>query len=139
MNSRNQRLGFTLIELLVVITVISILAGMLLPALQQTIVAPREVACLNSNKQMSLGVTLYAGDYRGLIPPLTAPTWGGDPKRCFFYQICQETLGDVNVLRCPFEWRAPDVNNIHTSYLVNFTPNASGLNMPDPPPAPYTA
>ena len=65
MESRNY---FTLIELLIVVAVITILAGLLLPALKNAREKARTIQCLNQVKTLSSLFLLYADDYNGYLP-----------------------------------------------------------------------
>lgn len=60
---RRSQAGFTLVELLVVMAIISVLAGMLLPALQNAMDYARNLACLNNQKQQGLAIGMYANDW----------------------------------------------------------------------------
>lgn len=55
------RNGLTLLELLVVIVIISILVGLLFPAIQMSRAASRRLSCSNKMRQISLGIHHFEG------------------------------------------------------------------------------
>lgn len=59
---------FTLIEMLVVIAIISILASILLPALQKAKDQVRSLACKNNLKQIAILSYNYASDFDDIMP-----------------------------------------------------------------------
>ncbi len=65
--------AFTLIELLVVITIISILAGMLLPVLSRARGAAHGIVCLSNLKQLWSGCMSYLDDNASWFPPAEEP------------------------------------------------------------------
>ncbi len=62
-----SRTGFSLIELLVVIAIIAILAALLLPALGRAKASAKRTACLSNERQINLGVRLYADEHGDVV------------------------------------------------------------------------
>ena len=60
--------AFTLIELLVVIGIITILIGLLVPALMQSRNSTRIVLCEQNLRQLGIAIHVYANDFNSHIP-----------------------------------------------------------------------
>ena len=60
--------AFTLVELLVVIGIISILIGVLLPALSKARTKAQEVLCMSDLRQFGIGMQIYVDSNKGAMP-----------------------------------------------------------------------
>lgn len=60
--------GFTFVELLVMIAILCILAALLLPALQKTLLESRLVVCASNLKQQYVGLLSYTDEWNGHMP-----------------------------------------------------------------------
>ena len=65
---RRRQRGFTLIELLVVISIIGILVGLLLPAINQAREAGRRTQCMNNMRNVVLAIIGYENQ-KNVFPP----------------------------------------------------------------------
>jgi len=85
--------GFTLLELLVVIAIIGILAGLLLPVLNQAKAKVRTVICLGHLKQWGTATHLYLLDHDDYLPPDGTPNPGRSSTNHGWYIQLPRELG----------------------------------------------
>ena len=81
MKTTNNRSGFTLVELLVVVSIIAMLAGLLLPAIQAAREIGRRTTCVSNQRQVAFALVNHdhtKGSFPALRAPLKpVPYWNG--------------------------------------------------------------
>ena len=126
-------MSFTLIELLVVIAIIAILAGMLLPALNNAREKGRSASCMGNLKQIGLLATMYMDSTNGYLP---GPHVDGS-YRWADTLIRSNTTTDGKMFYCPstesvnFDYQEGDENASEENYL-NWTYAMMVHYYPDP-------
>jgi prepilin-type N-terminal cleavage/methylation domain-containing protein/prepilin-type processing-associated H-X9-DG protein len=132
---RSPRRGFTLIELLVVISIIALLIGLLLPAVQAAREAARRGQCTNNLKQIGLAVHNYEGAF-GLIPPTALY---GTPDFSMKGRLLPFLEGQVAYNALNMSFSALDPQNLTvcslrvSTFLCPSDPNPGSTNIQFPP------
>ena len=96
-----ERKAFSLAELLVVIAIISVLAALLLPALERNMVEAMRLGCASNLRQMGVGASIYLDEARGWCPQQTITFAGNSCPAARFNKMVLLGYWPDGVRECP--------------------------------------
>jgi prepilin-type processing-associated H-X9-DG protein len=99
----SSRIAFTLVELLVVIGILTILAGLLLPALSSAEHRAKSARCLSNLRQLGLAVRVYSDENQGRLPRTRdeAQTNAAEALPGISQVLVPQVHGVAEVFKCP--------------------------------------
>jgi len=105
------RRAFTLIELLVVIAIVSVLIGLIMPALSRSRQMGKASVCLSNLRCLGEAVHMYADANDGRFPSVGLAHGGSVDEGAAWMNAASKEIGNLNVARCPADqsryWTTP--------------------------------
>jgi prepilin-type N-terminal cleavage/methylation domain-containing protein/prepilin-type processing-associated H-X9-DG protein len=116
-NTTRRRRAFTLVEMLVVIAIITILAGLLLPALGLAKKKGQQTRCLSNQKQLGLSMMMYVDDNQGAFAGIASVHLGFNGADWIYWRtntavyppiekspiVAQTGSASAALFRCPLD------------------------------------
>lgn len=109
-----NNLKFTLLELLIVITIISVLAALLLPALQAVKAKSHAIQCNSNMRQICVGLQAYTTDNNGYFPLCS-------------YRIYNDYLGGDYPIETEWNWGYALYTGDYASNKIFLCPSAAKI------------
>ncbi len=121
---RRAQAGFTLVELLVVVAIISVLAGMLLPALDKALETARRAACAGNLKQLGTGYLMYADENSGFLPAFAMG--GAYPLNYHYCNVFAPYFGIKDAMPGQANWSKVTWNSDTSPFEIFKCPSGKG-------------
>ncbi|HPS55982.1 MAG TPA: prepilin-type N-terminal cleavage/methylation domain-containing protein [Sedimentisphaerales bacterium] len=110
--------AFTLVEVLVVISIIALLMGILMPALNRARASAASTACQANLRSIAYGFVMYLDDNRDIMPPaVIMPIEGFDSPTIMDFLM--RYLSEPKVFKCPSDVKDHYYDDYGTSYGYN--------------------